>query len=317
VALSPTAKSDLLLMLVTVLAAISWMFSREAVMLMPPLMFMALRFLIAGTMLVPFAWNQLRAMNRAQYIRSMRVGLVFGIAMSFWVTGLSLTSHVGESAFLVSLGVVLVPVIARFVFSEAQPLSTWIALPVATSGLAFLSLENGFRPEPGQIFFIIAAAIFALFYTLNTRAANTRNDINRRGNAVEKPRVPALALTTVALLTVAAVTGSLSLLTEIPDMAAVDFTGTLWMWILASAVIGTAGRFLVQTVAQSLSSHSHGVVILVVEPIWVALIAMAWFGESMSSAQLMGCTLIFAALLINRWDALRQLIKTWLRSLRH
>lgn len=311
-ALSNTLKSDLLLVLVTLLAAISWMFSREAVMLMPPLLFMAIRFLLAGTLLVPFAWRQLRRLNRQQVMRSIRVGLVFGVAMSLWVTGLHLTDHVGESAFLVSLGVVLVPVIARVVFKEKPPLSTWLALPVAITGLAFLSLENGFRPEPGQMFFVIAAVIFALFYTLNTRAANAGSSINAQGVTIHRPRVPALALTTLALLTVAAVTGSLSLLRETPQMPDVDFNLMLWNWIILSALVGTAGRFLVQTYAQSLSSHSHGVVILVVEPVWVALIAMGWFGESMSAFQMVGCGLIFAALLINRWQVLRQLLKTWL-----
>lgn len=311
-ALSNTLKSDLLLVLVTLLAAISWMFSREAVMLMPPLLFMAIRFLLAGALLVPFAWRQLRRLNRQQVMRSIRVGLVFGVAMSLWVTGLHLTDHVGESAFLVSLGVVLVPVIARVVFKEKPPLSTWLALPVAITGLGFLSLENGFRPEPGQMFFVIAAVIFALFYTLNTRAANAGSSINAQGVTIDRPRVPALALTTLALLTVAAVTGSISLLRETPQMPAVDFNLMLWNWIILSALVGTAGRFLVQTYAQSLSSHSHGVVILVVEPVWVALIAMGWFGESMSAFQMVGCGLIFAALLINRWQVLRQLLKTWL-----
>ncbi|TVP55612.1 MAG: DMT family transporter [Halomonadaceae bacterium] len=310
--MSPTVKSDLLLVLVTLMAAISWMFSREAVLLMPPLLFMAIRFLMAGVLLMPFAWNQLCQLNREQLLRSLRVGLVFGIAMSLWVTGLHLTDHVGESAFLVSLGVVLVPVIARVVFKEKPPLSTWLALPVAVLGLAFLSLENGFQPEPGQLFFVIAAVIFALFYTLNTRAANAGSKVNRQGETVAKLRVPALALTTVALLTVALVTGTLSLITEAPEIPQVDFTAMLWLWIVASALIGTAGRFLVQTIAQSLSSHSHGVVILVVEPVWVALIAMGWFSETMSSFQLMGCGLIFAALLINRWQVLRQFLKTWL-----
>ncbi|MEL0028445.1 MAG: EamA family transporter, partial [Perlucidibaca sp.] len=60
-----------------------------------------------------------------------------------------------------------------------------------------------------------------------------------------------------------------------------------------------------QTQAQSLSPHSHGVVILVVEPIWVAVLAAIWFGETMTGTQLAGCALIFAALLISRSAALR------------
>ncbi|MDK8464218.1 DMT family transporter [Marinobacter sp. SS13-12] len=312
--LSNTHKSDLLLVVVTLMAAISWMFSKEAVLLMPPLMFMALRFLLAGSVLAAIAWPSLRRLSLDQVKRSAGVGLVFGVAMSCWVMGLFHATHVGESAFLTSLGVVIVPVIARVVFREEQPLSTWLAIPVAVGGLALLSLKNGFRPEIGQLFFVGAAFIFALYFTLNTRAANQRTVVNRKGEAVEKHRVPALPLTSIALLTVGVVTLIESTILEPWTPTLENFTGMLAMWIIASAVIGTAGRFLIQTYAQSLSAHSHGVVILVLEPVWVALFAAGWFSETMSATQLAGCGLIFLALLINRWGVISRAVKGWTRK---
>ncbi|WP_379865241.1 DMT family transporter [Marinobacter sp. M5B] len=312
--LSNTHKSDLLLVVVTLMAAISWIFSKEAVLLMPPLMFMALRFLLAGSVLAVIAWPSLKRLSLDQFKRSAGVGLVFGVAMSFWVMGLFHVTHIGEGAFLTSLGVVIVPVIARVVFQEAQPLSTWFAIPVAVGGLALLSLKNGFRPEIGQVFFVVAAFIFALYFTLNTRAANQRTVINRRGESVEKHRVPALPLTTIALLTVGTVTLTESLLLEPWTPTLENFSGILAGWVIASAVVGTAGRFLLQTYAQSLATHSHGVVILVLEPVWVALFAAGWFSESMSTTQLAGCGLIFLALLINRWGVLSKAIKGWARK---
>lgn len=310
--LASSTKADLLMLLVTLLAAISWMFSKEAVMLMPPLLFIGLRFLLAGGLLGILAWSQLRQLSVDQYRRGLKVGLVFGIAMSCWVTGLNFASHIGEGAFLTSLGVVLVPVIARVVFAESQPASTWIALPVAVIGLALLSLQHGFRPEPGQIFFVIAAAIFAFYFTLNTRAANAQIVIGRDGETSERARIPVLALTTVALLSVGSFALLASLLSEPWQPTFSHFSPTLAGWIIASALIGTAGRFFVQTWAQSLSTHNHGVVILVLEPIWVALIAAVWFAETMSLSQLAGCTMIFMALLINRWTGVRKLLKSWL-----
>ena len=312
--LSNTHKSDLLLVVVTLMAAISWIFSKEAVLLMPPLMFMALRFLLAGSVLAVIAWPSLKRLSLDQFKRSAGVGLVFGVAMSFWVMGLFHVTHIGEGAFLTSLGVVIVPVIARVIFQEAQPLSTWFAIPVAVGGLALLSLKNGFRPEIGQVFFVVASFIFALYFTLNTRAANQRTVINHRGESVEKHRVPALPLTTIALLTVGTVTLTESVLLEPWTPTLENFSGILAGWVIASAVVGTAGRFLLQTYAQSLATHSHGVVILVLEPVWVALFAAGWFSESMSTTQLAGCGLIFLALLINRWGVLSKAIKGWARK---
>lgn len=312
--LSNTHKSDLLLVVVTLMAAISWIFSKEAVLLMPPLMFMALRFLLAGSVLAVIAWPSLKRLSLDQFKRSAGVGLVFGVAMSFWVMGLFHVTHIGEGAFLTSLGVVIVPVLARVIFKEEQPLSTWFAIPVAVGGLALLSLKNGFRPEIGQIFFVIAAFIFALYFNLNTRAANQRTVTNSQGETLEKHRVPALPLTAIALLTVGTVTLTESALMEPWTPTLDNFSGMLALWIIASAVVGTAGRFLLQTYAQSLATHSHGVVILVLEPVWVALFAAGWFHESMSATQLAGCSLIFLALLINRWGVLSKAIKGWARK---
>ncbi len=306
---SRAQKADFLLLVVTLLAAISWMFSREAVLAMPPLLFMSLRFLLASFLLSLVALPQLAKLDVGQLWRCVRVGLVFGIAMSFWVLGLAFASHVGEGAFLTSLGVVLVPVIARVVFAESVPGSTWLALPVAVAGLALLSLEQGLHLEAGQLLFITAAAIFALYFNLNTRAANTIAIRRANGEIVEHIRIPALALTTVVLAVVGVVTGVLSLCFEPWQSALSDLTSTLIMWIVLSATVGTALRFLVQTYAQSLSLQSHGVVIMVLEPMWTALMAAAWFGEGMSTLQLLGCGLIFLSLLVNRWRAVRKLIR--------
>lgn len=312
--MSDAHKSDLLLVVVTLFAAISWMFSKESVLLMPPLMFMAARFLIAGAVLTLFARRSLLALSLDQLRRSVGVGLVFGTAMTCWVMGLFYGKSLGEGAFLTSLGVVIVPIIARLVFREAQPPSTWLAIPIAVAGLALLSLKNGFRPEAGQIFFVMAATIFALYFTLNTRAANQRTVVNRLGKTVEKQRVPALPLTAIALLTVGLFTLVESAILEEWQPTLSEPAPLLIWWVLASAVIGTAGRFLIQTFAQSLSANSHGVVILVLEPVWVALFAAAWFGETMTSIQLAGCGLIFTALIVNRWTVLSKVIKEKLRS---
>lgn len=307
--LNQAHKADILLVVVTLLAAISWMFSREAVLAMPPLLFMCLRFLLASFLLSLVAFPQLSRLDAAQLWRCVRVGLVFGIAMSCWVLGLAFASHVGEGAFLTSLGVVLIPVIARVVFAEAVPGSTWLALPVAVAGLALLSLEQGLHLEAGQLLFVTAATIFAVYFNLNTRAANTLAIRRANGEVVEQPRIPALALTTVVLAVVGAVTGVLSLCFEPWQRALSGLSGELVMWIVLSATVGTALRFLVQTYAQSLSIHSHGVVIMVLEPMWTALMAAAWFDENMTILQLFGCGLIFLSLLVNRWRAVRKLIR--------
>lgn len=309
-ALSQANKSDLLLLLTTVLSAFSWIFSREAVQLMPPLLFMSLRFLLAGLFLAAFDWRQLLSVNKEQLYRALPVGLAFGMAMCFWVLGLSNAKHVGEGAFLTILGVLLVPVIGRFLYGEKPPVSTWLAIPVALCGLALLTLKGGFRIELGQAFFLTSAFGFAFYYALNTRAANVSSRTSKNGEVHQRQGIPPLVLTTLMVLTVSLVTGVASLILEPWQPTFSDFSPMLYVWIAASAIIGTSARFFVQTWAQSLSTTSHGVVIMVIEPVWVALFAALWFAETMTIIQLFGCLLIFAALLVNRWSAVRKMLKS-------
>ncbi|UZD67442.1 DMT family transporter [Marinobacter sp. AN1] len=313
-ALSDSHKADLLLVFVTLLAAVSWAFSKEAVLLMPPLLFMAMRFLMAGAILAFFARHQLPRLGVRQMLRGARVGLVFGSAMSCWVMGIWLGVNLGEAAFITSLAVVIVPAIARIFFREPQPLNTWLAIPVAISGLALLSLENGFRPEPGQMLFVVAALIFAMSYILTSRTANTRTVVNASGEQVVKQKVPALPLTALSMTTAGVLTGLVSLIFEEWQPTFDNFTGPMFWWLVGSATIGTAFRFLLQTYAQSLSFNSHGVVILILEPVWVALLAWVWFSQTMSPTQLAGCCVILLALLINRWTVLARAIRNWLRK---
>lgn len=308
--MNASSKADIYLVIVTLMAAISWMFSHEALKLMPPQLFIGVRFLMAGLLLALLDLDTLKRLSFYQIRRGLTVGLVFGVAMSCWIMGLKHATHVGEGAFLTSLAVVLVPVMARLFFGESAPASTWLALPVAVTGLALLAVPSGMELAPWQLFFIGAASLFAFYYNLNTRAANHGRVRGPDGQWQTIERIPAMALTSLALLAVGALALCLSLILERPEIQETVVTWPLVGWVTASAIIGTAGRFLLQTHAQSLSTHSHGVVIMVVEPVWTAIMAALWIGESMSAVQLAGCAVIFAALLVTRWRALRGMLKS-------
>ncbi|MBA56424.1 MAG: EamA family transporter [Pseudomonadales bacterium] len=295
--LDRTLLSDALLVVVTVLAALGWIFSKEALTGIAPLSFLGIRFLIAGLLLACLCIPQLSRMTWAHWRLSLAMGTLFSIALMIWVNGLFLSTHVGEGAFITSLGVVLVPVVATLIFRDTPEGSTWLALPVAVTGLACLSLGkgNGFHFEHAQILFIVAATLFAVHFNLISRAL---------------AQIPAFALTSIQLAVVGAVSLSVAVVREPwPPQIGTD----IWGWILASALLASAARFLIQAFAQSMASASHAAIIMVLEPIWASLLAAFWFNESMTTQQLIGCSLIFIALLINRWRALRQLLKNLAR----
>lgn len=288
-------KADLLLVLATLVAAAGWIFSKEALAGMPPLQFVGVRFLLAGVVLAALGWNQLRALDRAGLRGSLLVGALFAVAMAFWIKGLEHARHLGEGAFISSLGIVLVPLIGRLFFGDRPPRLTWVAMPVALGGFACLSLEHGFRFEPGQWFFIAAAVVFAILLNLNSRVVRS---------------VSPLALSAIQVSMVGGLMLPLSALTESwPDAVSTPVLG----WLLASALIATTLRFFIQLYGQSLTTPSHAAVILMLEPMWTAIVAAWWFGERMTTLQFVGCGLIFAALVLSRWPWIRALLRTALK----
>lgn len=287
-------KADALLIIVTLLAAVSWMFSKEAVNEMPPLLFIGSRFLLAGVFLALFSQRSLIGLNPKQWIASAQVGILFGTSMCLWIFGLFHAENLGEGAFITSIASLLVAPISYFIFKAKVEKSNWLALPVAFIGLGLLGLENGFHPEKSQLFFLGAAILLSMTFILNGRAA---------------VRMSATALTAISLSFVGIMGILISANMETWPEAA---TGSMVQWLLLSALVGTAARFLLQTYAQGLTTPSHAAVIMILEPIWTALIAAFWFNERMSELQLIGCSLIFAALLINRWSNVR----VWLKKRR-
>jgi len=288
---STSFKADGYLLVVTLVAAASWMFSKEALAEMPPLLFVGSRFLIAGVFLAFIRKPLLAGLNFSQWKSAIQVGILFGFSMCLWIFGLFFTDNLGEGAFITSISSILVAPLSYFFFNSVIPRVTWVALPLSFSGLALLSLENGFHPEPSQLFFLSAAILFSLTFTLNGFAAT---------------RMSASALTAISLTLVGLVALIASLILESWPAAV---TQNMLFWLLLSAIAGTAFRFLLQTHAQGLTSPSHAAVIMVLEPVWTALIAAVWFGERMSLLQLAGCSLIFTSLLLNRWSYVVQLLK--------
>ncbi|AJQ97259.1 DMT family transporter [Gynuella sunshinyii] len=280
-------KADVLLVVTTIVAAFGWMFSKSALEGFSPLLFMGLRFLSAAlVLLVVGGYGSLRMLSRKQWRAGMMAGSLFAVAMMFWVMGLHFAEHIGVGAFLNSLGVVLVPVFGLF-FGERPTLPAWLSLPVVAAGMACLSLDSEFVMGLGELCFLAAAAFFSVSFILLSHAS---------------AGMPTMALTTIQLL----LTGGVSLLVSafFEDWQ-LSQPLNIWLWLLASVLIATSLRFFIQIRAQGMAPASHAAIIMTLEPVWTAILAAWWLNDQMSGLQLLGCSLIFLAMLIARWRAVR------------
>ncbi|MEO9273719.1 DMT family transporter [Marinomonas sp. 5E14-1] len=285
-------RAEWILVLVTVLAAFGWIFSKEALAGLPPLFFMGTRFLIAGFVLFLVGKKHFRVMQRVDVKQAIMIGAVMGIAMMSWITGLDKGTNLGVGAFITCLGVVFVPIIGRLVFGVRSTLSIWVALPVAVVGLAFLALSNGLSFEVAHLYFLGTAIGIALQLNLLSRFL---------------VRMHVLVLTSIQLSTAGVLLLCISLLAEsLPQSVELEVVG----WFFASTLIATSLRYLLQTYGLSLTPVSHGAVIMNLEPVWAAIFAVLWFDEVMTIGQVFGCFLIFFAMLVSRWSQIKGIFKS-------
>ncbi|MBJ7549754.1 DMT family transporter [Marinomonas ostreistagni] len=289
---APKLKAELILVLVTFIAALGWIFSKETLAGLPPIFFLGVRFLIAGLVLMFVGARYFKGIKWGDLKGAIVVGMVMSVAMMFWVVGLDQVSNIGVGAFINSLGVILVPVFAKFLFKEKPPRILWVALPIAIVGLACLALGNGVSFEPAQLYFLIAAITFALQFNMLTRMSS---------------KIHVLVLTAIQLFTAGLIMLFVSpTVEEIPHSVPLSIVG----WFLASTLIATSLRFLLQTYGQSLTPASHAAVIMNLEPVWTAVLAAMWFSETMTGLQVIGCGLIFSAMLVSKWTPIRSLLKS-------
>ena len=281
-------KADVVLVLVTIIAALGWLFSHHALDGLPPLLFIGIRFLAGGLILGVIGMRGLSRLqgNAKVFRQSLATGLALSVAMRCWIMGLQLTTAMGPGAFISSLGVSIAPIMAGVLFHARIARSTWVAALVATVGMACLALQPGMTIQTADLFFLASALAFSVQFNLNSRFAG---------------KIPALPLTAIQLSVVGLVTLAISAAIESwPD----HVSTTTWLWVVTSILIATCLRFYLQVSAQGRTPLSHAAFIMTLEPVWTAILALVWLGERMRPQQVVGSALILCALVISRWRSI-------------
>ena len=274
--------------MVTLLAALGWIFSKESLAHIEPLLFMGSRFLLAGGVIAIFARKEIQESTSRDITRVLVVSIFFSAGLYFWALGLLHGSHMGIGSFLTSMGVILAPCISP-IFKDFPPKAVWFALPISLIGVGLLAIDSKFIFGIGELYYLMSAVAFAFYINLNGRAAT---------------KTPILTLTSIQLMLVGVILLPLSFLVE--DWR---ITGgiSILSWFFASVFIATSLRYFLQTYSLKLSTPSRVSLILTFEPVWVAIIGVFWLEERMAALQILGCLLILIAVLIPRIHAVAKL----------
>jgi drug/metabolite transporter (DMT)-like permease len=226
--------------------------------------FLAVRFLISTVLLVAVFHRSLR-LSRRTWGHGVVLGVLWAGAQLLQTAGLDRTSA-ALSGFVTGLYVVFTPVLGVVLFRARVSRWVWVAVGLATIGLAALTL----RPAAatliglGELLTIGCAVVYALHIAMLGRWSTPRE---AAGLTVSQ----ALSMTVVFLIA------------ALPDGITLPSTGVDWAWMAYLAVVAGAVALLVQTWAQAHLEPSTAAVIMCSEPLWATVFAV-WFGGERPTA---------------------------------
>ncbi|MGE9808037.1 DMT family transporter [Janibacter sp. G1551] len=269
--------ATLLLISVTAVWGSTFFLIRDLVAHVPSADFLAVRFLIAAVAMGALFHRQVRALDRRQLRIGVVLGLLYGVAQLLQTVGLEHTDA-SVSGFITGMYVVLTPVIGAFLLRDRLPRSTWLAVGLATAGLAVLALR-GVAVGTGEGLTLLAAGLYAL-HIIGLGRWST-------------------ASTAVGLATVQAVViGLLCLVIAAPDGVTLPADGGQWLSLLYMALIAGAVALWAQTWAQSHLTATRAAIVMTLEPVFAALFAVLLGGESLTARMALGGGLVLAGMYI-------------------
>ncbi len=274
---------EMLMVATTLFAAIGWMASKEVVNDVSPNLFIGARFILAGMLLLPGCWRMIFSLSRKLLWQAIVLGILMTVAMQTWIIGLSRTNNIGEGAFITSTAILLSPLLGWGLFGIRPNKSFWWALPIAIVGLGCLSLTNGWQIEMAQLLFLLAAILISLHFNLNKQLTH---------------KMSALSLVTLQLFAGGVFSLILSLLSS--QTTAIVNQSTL-IWFAVSVVLSTSLRYVLQALGQSRNSTATAAVIMILEPVWVLFLGIAFYQESLPLQKIVGAGLIIFSLLLYRY----------------
>ncbi len=256
---------------------------KEALDDISTLLFLALRFTLAGAVLA-IGYRGLLAGILERRGASLRGGLAAGACLFggyvFQTFGLRLTTP-SKAAFLTGMFIVLVPALNALVWRRRPQIAEAAGIGAAAVGLGLLTLQPGdWNMAPGDLLVLGGAVFFALHVIVLSLFAP------REGFE----RLSVFQIATAALLALGTFWWA-----EAPR---VKWSLTVGVALAVTGLLATAAAFTIQAWAQQRTSATRTALIFALEPVFAAATSFLASGELLSGRQITGAALILAGILL-------------------
>ncbi|MCX7512982.1 DMT family transporter [Frateuria sp. STR12] len=263
------------LVLLTAVWGSTFVLIKDVVERMRVVDFLAVRFSVAAVVMLVFLARPVWRLERRQLRRALLLGVVYGAGQLLQTWGLKLISP-SVSGFATGMYVVFTPILAWLLLRERIAGVVWLAVALATGGLALLSLR-GVSVDAGVWLTLASAAMYALHIV---------------GLGRWSREADALGMSVVQVVAIAVV----CLLATVPRGPSLPPDGAAWLAVLYMALVAGAGAMLMQTWAQAHLPPARAAIVMTTEPVFAAGFAVALGVDALNWRMLAGGALVLGAM---------------------
>lgn len=285
-------KGNLMLLLAAFIWGSTFVAQKSGMDLIGPFTFNGIRCLIGGLVLIPvcflFAKNdpipenasaeEKKSYNKTLLLGGLCCGIVVFFASNLQQFGLLYTTA-GKSGFITVLYVVLTPVCGLFLKQKVRPV-TWLCVIMALFGLYLLCFKAGSPINFGDILTFLGA----LGFTAHILVIDYFS-----------PKVNGVKMSCLQFLVCGCISVPLAFIFEEIDWANVF---NCWLPILYAGILSCGVAYTLQIVAQKDTTPVVACIMMSMESVFAVICAALILGEMMTVKELIGCVIMFAAVII-------------------
>ena len=255
-----------------------------------PFTFNCVRFFIGGIVLIPLILFRSRKMeeekNSTAFLQKRKNTIIGGVlcgvllcsASSFQQFGIMQTS-VGKAGFITALYIIIVPLLGIFLHKRVTLLMGISAL-TAVCGFYLLCISGQLRINRGDLLVLICAFVFSLHILVIDRYST-------RGDCV--------TISCIQFFTSAIISGLCMMIFEKPLLMNII---AAYIPLLYAGVLSCGVAYTLQIVGQKNMDPTVASLILCLESVFSALAGWVILGQKLSSRELVGCILVFLAVIL-------------------
>lgn len=213
-------------------------------------------------------------------------GCILFIAASLQQVGLIYTTA-AKAGFITSLYIVLVPILGIFLKQKTHP-TTWIGAVTAAVGLYFISINEDFTIQFGDLLQLIGAFFWAAHIQVIDKFVKNVNAIKL--SSVQFAVCSVLSIVTAIIFEDISISGIYDALVP----------------ILYGGIMSVGVAYTLQAVGQRHAKPSHAAIALSMEAVFAAIGGILILNETMPMRGYLGSALMLAGMLITQTENIQK-----------